>query len=168
MVPGTLTSAERIRKGLIGFTSPSGRTYDPGIEALAMFSGHRIQDIDIAQGLGYRASDFARDMDKATDIYRRLATSRGTVKAGELEEKRRQSEQARRRTFDRFKEVVDAARLLGVSKSTVRKELESRGLSVDTIKSLESGAYRPYELTRGMRDRAKAQGRLQLIKAIEK
>ncbi len=144
--PGTVTSAKRIQKGLSGTTSVYGRSYDPKLEALAVFTGTRIMEVDVAQSLTFKVGKFTRDQGDAMQILRSVATRRGTVSDDELLQATTSMERARQETFQEMHEDIQAAERLGVSITEIRQMLKGR-LSRQQVTDLINGEYRPFRPT---------------------
>lgn len=109
--PGTVTGMRRIWKG---FTKEPvnafGKTYDPRLEGLAMFTGQRISKVDTKESLSFKAREFNKQLQNIATL------SKGKKPSDEFKTKRR--------AYDNFKKYINAARRLGVSDSRISKTLE--------------------------------------------
>lgn len=139
--PGTLTSARRVARGLTGFVSPYGRSYDPTVEALAVFTGQRVVDLDVPQSLKFRASQSNRDLTDARSIFKRTAFRRGEVGASELVRSLASSERSMRTLMGDLHKTVAAAQRLGVQKDTIQSTLKEAGLSREERYQAISGEF---------------------------
>ena len=142
--PGTVSSVNRIQKGLRGVVEPYGRTYDPKLEALATFTGTRINSLNVSQGLAFRARDYNRENRNATQILTEVLKNQGTVSANQLTEAYGDMESSRREIFDNMVRAASAARSLGKSEREVFKILKNNRLSEQTARDVIRGIYRPY------------------------
>lgn len=140
--PGTLASMQRIASGLNGETNLYGRDYDAGTEALAAFSGVRVENMDLAQGLSFKARNFSRDMSQASRILSQVAGSRGGVDAAEIEKAYVEMEQSRQRLWLEFYRDVRAARRMGIDDDQVRVILKAASVPQQMQEDLIAGVYR--------------------------
>jgi hypothetical protein len=145
--PGTLTSARRIAMGLKGEKSASGRSFDPGIEATAVVTGQRIQELDVEQSYSFRLRDFKKSLDLVKDIGRESTHRRGTVTAEEIGSDLSRMDEQRRSLFDDFSETTRAAMRLGVNRARIQKMLKASGLSHEIQQSVLRGVYRPSRMS---------------------
>jgi hypothetical protein len=142
--PGTISSARRIWRGLSGYTSPYGKDYDPKIESLAVFTGHRIQTLDVPQALQFKGRDFARQASQASRILNSVATRHGRATQQEVREAYESMDRARREAFQALYESVSAARKLNMTEKQIRRTLDTAGVSNAKINAALSGVYIPY------------------------
>ncbi len=140
--PGTLASMQRIASGLNGETNLYGRDYDAGTEALAAFSGVRVENMDLAQGLSFKARNFSRDMSQASRILSQVAGSRGGVDAADIEKAYLEMEQSRQRLWLEFYRDVRAARRMGIDDDQIRVVLKAASVPVQMQEDLIAGVYR--------------------------
>ncbi len=142
--PGTINSINRIQKGLRGIVTPWGRKYDPKIEALATFSGTRINSLDVNQGLSFKARDFTRRIRDANSLITGVLKNRGEVSPEQITEAYRNTELSRREIFAEMGRAAFAARALGQSEREVFLTLKGNGLSKVMARDVMRGIYRPY------------------------
>jgi len=140
MEPGTITSMRRVWRGLSGYTSPYGRTYDPTEEALATFSGTRVVKLDVKQALSFKGSQFARSFSDASSRIRGVINRQGTVKDDEIVSAYNTSEKNRKKLVSDLNKDMLAANRLGVDYGVVINQLDDAGVS----KYLLKDGYRPY------------------------
>lgn len=142
-MPGTLRSAERVRKGVMGETSPSGREYETGNELLSFGVGIKLDTMDRAQSDYYRNREYnARVQDSGGSI-RRAFLQRGTVDLGDLEEAYRSADAARRKAMQEWRQYVDGSIQLGEA-DPYAKVVRDVGSESDIVKSMYTGRYVPY------------------------
>ena len=143
-VPGTATSLERVRKGMLDQVSESGRAYVPEVELLAMLTGQRIVTQHLAQGLRAKAFDFTKEIDNARRLFLRPALRAGTVSSEDLVDAFNRSESARRDAYAQLSRTTLAARRLGLEEPQATSLLRSLGLTAQTVEDILAGGYRPY------------------------
>ncbi|HEX6939369.1 MAG TPA: hypothetical protein VF158_08150 [Longimicrobiales bacterium] len=142
--PGTLSSARRIAMGLTGKTTIHGRSYDPALESLAVFTGHRLQELDVAQALSFKGREFEREMRDATRVLSAVASRRGTVTPDEIREAYIEMEHSRKRLIEEAHEDAVAAARLGLTPQRIQAILAGSGLSSDDLAMVFAGQWEPY------------------------
>jgi len=143
--PGTLTSMRRVIKGLDGHVELYGKTYDPAVEAAAVFTGHRVVELDVPQAYRFKARDWQKRMGNSRRIVTTAAIQAGPVEEADLARAYRQSEDGRRSAFADMVAVTVAAQRLGVQRTQIKKILESLGISEQDRRDIINGNYRPYK-----------------------
>jgi len=146
--PGGVTSLRRVWMGITGKKTPTGRTYDPAIETIAMLAGQRVQDLDIGQSLAWRARDFRRDLAGANRILLDVIGRRGSVEEDEIINAYQRADGRRREIYKEMADTTAAAIRLGVEDSKVHMILKDRGVRKDDIEAIFYGTYRPYPITK--------------------
>ena len=144
--PGTVSSARRIYRGLTGHVSPYGKSYDPAIESLAVFTGHRLQELDVPQSLMFRAREFNSKMRDATRVLSSVASRRGRVSDSDLRDAFEEMERSRKELFDDMVSSVDAAIRLGMARKQVMQMLVSAGVPRRDAALILRGMYQPYRV----------------------
>jgi hypothetical protein len=157
--PGGITSARRIAKGVTGTVSKYGKAYDAKLEILAATTGHRITQVDVRQGLSYRAGDFQRRLSNSTSLVSTVASRRGVVTQDELAEAYQRADAARRSAFAGMAEDAAAAIRLGVPKKEVGRILRSGGVSERNVTKLLEKGYVPWKPQGDFLDTAKKRAR---------
>jgi hypothetical protein len=140
--PGGVTSARRITKAAKGEVSHTGRSYDLDNEVLALGTGFRVQEVDVQEGLRYRARDYLRNRQGAAQLLNEVVTRRGTVTDREIEEAFASSHRARTELFEALHKDALGARMLGVSDEDIKKTLRTAGLSRADVQAVIEGNYR--------------------------
>jgi len=141
--PGVITSANRVKKGLTGEIEPTGRSYNAKDELLALATGTRIQKIDLRKSLGFKAYQYAQQLQDARRMFTTAATSRGTVSEDDLKSAYSSAESAQRELFDNMHKVVTAAMRLGVSESEAT-QIIADAAGKENAQAIVAGIYRPY------------------------
>lgn len=129
----------RIYRGLTGYVTPYGRSYDPVLESLAVFTGHRIQELDVPQSMSFKTYEFKDSLSDATRIVSTVVRRKGMVSPDELIARYQESETSRRRIYDRMRERVLASQRLGMTYDDVVKTLRDSGVSRELIYQLMTG-----------------------------
>lgn len=142
--PGVVTSARRVWNGIRGHTNRYGRSYDPAIESLAVVTGHRIEDLDVAQAFMFKAGEYNRSLQETKQIYTRTLTNRGVVSESEIVSAyQRMDNRARELHVDMVKKI-QAARNLGLTTADIIRSLKVGGVGETQTRSLVNDVYRPY------------------------
>jgi hypothetical protein len=142
-MPGTLRSAERIRKGVMEETSPSGRQYGAGNEALSAIAGVKLDTMDRAQSDYYRNREYNGRIQDSGSAIRRAFLQRGTVDLSALEETYRSADTARQKAMKEWRQYVDGSVQLG-EQNPYAKVVSDVGSESDIVKSMYTGNYVPY------------------------
>jgi len=142
--PGAMTQGRRIKMGLTGEIEDTGRKYDPEQEIAAMFTGSRIQSVDIEQSLFFKGVSYAKDKTEAQQILRSKLASKGAVTPQEILYAKSLTERAREELFKELSEDLQAAIRLGVTRDRISKKLKEAGLSKEEIARLFKSNYREY------------------------
>lgn len=142
--PGTLTSLNRVAKGVTGTETDTGRTYDASDELLNMATGVRRQSLDLPQAFSFKVRDATEKLDDSRRILTSVAARRGSVTESELREAYDAMEAARREHYEDLYRTASAARRLGVPDTQVRKILAAGGMNKKDIAGVMNGTYNPY------------------------
>lgn len=149
MEPGFISSSRRIYRGLGGYVSPYGKTYDPKIEAMAVAAGHRIQKTDPLESLRqFKARKFNDDIRQAAISVTQTARSKGIVSDAELADAYKETNESRRRLFDEMHKTVRAAINLGATEKEAYNALRAANISKENAAQIMRGVYRPYQPTK--------------------
>lgn len=120
-MPGTVSSGQRIYKGIQGQVNPrTGKKYSVEDELLFAFTGQKIETQDVSQALQYRLYDAAENIQSAERIYKSVKSSKGTITDKELEAAKEKSEYALKDVVKETNGLVHAAIRLGVPASIAK------------------------------------------------
>jgi hypothetical protein len=144
MEPGTLSSARRVYYGFSGRTRNWGQTYDPWVELGAMFSGARVETLDLEQALRFKAKNFGSTFRDATAIFSQAAVRPGSVPASELGAAYRRSAEARQAAVEDMHKVIEDAIALGLKRSTVHRVLDEASVGKRNTADIMRGLATPY------------------------
>ena len=144
---GTITSGRRVYKGVVGTTSVSGRAFNPWVESIAVITGQRIQDLDVAESLKWRARDYNRGIRQANRLLNSVITRGGSVSETEIRDAYERSDTARRGLFSDMSGAAQAAIRLDVSPDEVETTLMANGVSKIDIPNVMGGVYSKRRIT---------------------
>jgi hypothetical protein len=146
MEPGTLVTAGRIINAATGTVSDSGRSYGLLNETLGVALGQRVSELDVEQSLGFKASQYSRNLRDASSLFTREFSNKGTRSADQIMDAYNRANDA---TFDLGKEfredLLSAIRLGKISQKRAQEILSASRLSKEDIKMLRTGRYLRYE-----------------------
>jgi len=141
--PGAVNSAERIYKGLTETVETYGKSYDPAVEAMAVFTGVRRNTMNVGQALSFRAGEYARGKSNAARIFTQTASSRSYLSVEEVEKAYRDMVTAEYELFQDLHEASQAAQSLGMSQREVINVLDASGVSARESWQIVRGQFRP-------------------------
>ena len=139
--PGTVTSVERGVKGLTGYVSEHGQTYNAAVEAGAAFLGARVSNRSIRDSFPYVLGKLVKRKTKAEGILNDVITRGGKVSDSEITEAYDSSTSARKAIFAEMSKVSGAASRLLKSPSEVSRMLTASSISVRDRQSILSEVY---------------------------
>jgi len=142
--PGVLTTGGKIKSAIESDIKPGGQPYSLRDEALALFSGIRIIDVNVPRSMEYSITSYNYDkraVTKAEDFYSLTnVLNRGPdVMADEF----RQIQDESFRVQQKFYYVLQDALKMGLTKRDVKKILKARGLGKKEIRQLFRGRFTP-------------------------
>ena len=144
--PGVSTTGRKISSALEGELKTGGQAYSLRDEALALFSGIRIIDVDVPTSLDYRITDYNRDklsVTKAEPFYGlKNATDRGPdVLAAEYD----QINEEYFKVQQDFHYLIQDAFKAGLSKRDVIRILKKRKFGNAQIGAMLRGKFIPFK-----------------------
>ncbi len=146
MEPGTLVTGGRIWDAWTGKVSDSGRSYGLVNEIASVALGQRVSELDVEQSLGFKASQYSRNLRDASSLFTREFSNKGTRSADQIMDAYNRANDA---TFDLGKEfredLLSAIRLGKISQKRAQEILSASRLSKEDIKMLRTGRYLRYE-----------------------
>ena len=128
--------------------SDSGRAYNNLFKELgARLSGSASpRDINVEQALGFKSSQFGREIRDASAIFSREFTSKGTRSAEEIADAYKSANDASYRLTSDFRDDVLAAIGLGkISPKKAEEILKANRIGKEDIAMIRSGRYKKYE-----------------------
>jgi hypothetical protein len=166
MEPGTLVSAGRIIDAYTGAVSDSGRSYGLLNEIASVTLGQRVSELDVEQSLGFKASQYSRNLRDASSLFTREFSNKGTRSADQIMDAYNRANDA---TFDlgkEFRQDLEAAIRLGkISQKRAQEILSASRLSKEDIRMLRTGRYLRYEPSPQQIKLAKALGNEERLRA---
>jgi hypothetical protein len=121
--PGSARSFRRIWKGIHGEQNQYGKVYDPVEEAVGLFSGHRVETVNVLQSWPFRMKELGKALSSSKYIYTKQAYSRGRVSKVELDAAYEKANKAYKKNLDKAKKDYQAAIGLGVDSTELLKVL---------------------------------------------
>jgi hypothetical protein len=168
--PGAYTTGKKIAGAVKGDVRKGGDPYDLSDEALALFSGIRIINVDVPKSMQYKITDFQRDKRSVTtaeDFYSlKNALNRGP---DQLTKEFRQIQEESFRVQQDFYITLQNALKMGLSKKDVRRIMKERGMGTREMNFLLRGKMEPFKFSESrFRKRVKDAKRAYPDEIIEK
>ena len=152
--PGGVTTLRKIGQAIEGDLKPGGQPYSLRDEALALFSGIRIINVDVPRTMNYKMTNFRREklsVTKAEDFYSlKNALNRGPPV---LTEEFRGIQDEMFRVQQNMYLVLQDALKLGLTKRDVRKILMKRNFSGREISALLRGKFIPFKASSSLMEK---------------
>jgi hypothetical protein len=108
---------------------------------------------DPEKSLIYITTRFSKDLDNSKNIFNAPLLKGGRVSPEEITESYNYSESRRFNTLKEMYKNIEAARLLGVSESKIRKQTTRPGIKKDVLNNLYRGVYTPEEPSKFFKER---------------
>ena len=143
--PGAVSTGRKIKDAITGDVSRGGVPRDLRDEALALFSGVRIINVDVPRTMQYKITEYNKN--------KRLITA--TEKLFSLEDYKTRGPEALGREFEKIQQenyrvnknfylVLKDAKEVGVPERQLKKLLRARGISNKNARKLLQGKNIPY------------------------
>jgi len=144
--PGAVTTGKKIGRALEGELKSGGQPYSLRDEALALFSGIRIINVDVPRTMDYKLTNFRRDklsVTKAEYFY----SLKDTMDRGpeQLQQEFRNIQDEYFRVQQEFYYVLQDALKMGLTKRDLRKIMMARNFSGREISALLRGKMIPFK-----------------------
>jgi hypothetical protein len=144
--PGAVTTGKKITAAIDQDLKPGGQPYDLRDEALALFSGIRIINVDAPRSLNFKMTEYRRRklaVDDAEKFYSlKDAVDRG---GNTYVEEFKDIQEEMFKVQQEFYNVLKDGNLLGLSKQDLRKLLKRRNFSNKEINLLFRGKFVPFK-----------------------
>ena len=147
--PGAITTGKKIIGGVEGDVRKGGDPYDLQDEALALFSGIRIINVDAPKSMQYKITEFQRNKRSVTtaeDFYSLKNAIDRTP--DELMKEFRQIQDESFRVQQDFYITLQNALKMGLRKSDLRKIMKDRGMGKREIALLLRGKFSPFQYSK--------------------
>jgi hypothetical protein len=147
--PGVVTTGGKIKSAIESDIKPGGQPYSLRDEALALFSGIRIIDINVPRSMEYSITDYQigkRAVTKTEAFYNlENALDRGpSVMADEF----RQIQDEAFRVQQEFYYMLQDALEMGLTKRDLRKIMKKRNMGSKEIAKLFRGKFTPFNYSK--------------------
>jgi hypothetical protein len=150
--PGSYDQIKRLGQAATGKTDKYGNLYKLSDEISSLYSMREIQS-DPEKSLIYITTRFSKDLDNSKNIFNAPLLKGGRVSPEEITESYNYSESRRFNTLKEMYKNIEAARLLGVSESKIRKQTTRPGIKKDVLNNLYRGVYTPEEPSKFFKER---------------
>jgi hypothetical protein len=152
--PGVSTTGRKIASALEGELKTGGQAYSLRDEALALFSGIRIIDVDVLNSLDYKITDYKvnkKQPTKAEPFYGlKNILDRGPP---EMANEFRQIQEEAFKVQQDFYYLLQDAFKMGLSKRDVKKILKARDLGKEEIRKLFRGRFTPFPYSKDLMEK---------------
>ena len=146
--PGTLSSIERIWKGINQEVSTSGRKFERNQELLSFALGMKIQSLDTNASLTYASRKFNFDQRDAAAAFTKRFKSTGTQSDKVIQQSYFEANRKREKAFLLLRQkLVSAVRLGSLSREEAIRIMQSERVSDDTMGAILNNYYPRYEPT---------------------
>jgi hypothetical protein len=146
--PGIATTGKKIVGAIDNDLKPGGQPLSLRDEALALFSGIRIINVDVPRSFNYKMTDFRRkklSVTKAENFYNlENAVDRG---GDEYVKEFKDIQEEMFKVQQEFYNVIQDAFKMGLKKSDIRKLMKRRGFSNKEISALFRGKFIPFKVS---------------------
>ena len=144
--PGAVTTGKKITAAIDQDLKPGGQPYDLRDEALALFSGIRIINVDTPRSLNFKMTEYRRKKLAVDDAEKFYSLEDAVDRGGDAyvqEFKDIQEEMFK--VQQEFYNVLRDGNLLGLTKQDLRKLLKRRNFSNKEINLLFRGKFVPFK-----------------------
>jgi hypothetical protein len=149
--PGIATTGKKIVGAIDNDLKPGGQPLSLRDEALALFSGIRIINVDVPRSFNYKMTDFRRkklSVTKAENFYNlENAVDRG---GDEYVKEFEAIQEEMFKVQQEFYNVLKDASALGLTKQDIRKLMKRRGFSTRETSLLLRGRFTPFKVSESL------------------
>jgi hypothetical protein len=147
--PGISTTGRKIKSAMEGDVKPGGEPYSLRDEALALFSGIRVINVNVPKSLEYNITDYQQDKRAVTKTEKfyslENAMDRGpSVLVNEF----RDIQEEAFRVQQNFYYVIQDALATGLTKGDLRKIMKARRMGKKEIARLFRGKFTPFQYSK--------------------
>ena len=149
--PGAVTTGKKITAAIDQDLKPGGQPYDLRDEALALFSGIRIINVDTPRSLNFKMTEYRRKKLAVDDAEKFYSLEDAVDRGGDAyvqEFKDIQEEMFK--VQQEFYNVLRDGNLLGLTKQDLRKLLKRRNFSNKEINLLFRGKFVPFKASESL------------------
>jgi len=146
--PGAFDVVGRVLKAGEGDVSDGGRAYNPFNKLGGAVLGQRITEVNVEQALGFKSSQFGREIRDASAIFSREFNSKGSRSTEQIADAYERANEASYRLTADFRDDVLAAIGLGkISPKKAEEILKANRIGKEDIAMIRSGRYKKYKLS---------------------
>ena len=138
--PGAVDSINRVYKGVTGYVSDSGRSYDAGQE-IANMIGWRAADINLANSLHFAGSQFMQQNANASQLLSHAVSSVGSRTEQQVVDGYNQANAAHQKLIEDLRTKYEAAIQLGMTPAQIQMALKGSRISQDVIDQVVKATY---------------------------
>jgi hypothetical protein len=149
--PGALTTGRKITGALDQDLKPGGQPYSLRDEALALFSGIRIINVDVPRSFNYKMTDFRRNKLSVTKAEKFYGLEDAIDRGGDAYVKEfRDIQDEMYKVQQEFYNIIQDSFKMGLKKSDIRKQMKLRGFSNKEIAALFRGKFIPFKASESL------------------
>ena len=152
--PGVLTTGGKIKSAIESDIKPGGQPYSLRDEALALFSGIRIIDVNVPKSLEYNITDYQRGKRAVTktEAFYSLTDYANRPPDVMADEFRSIQDEAFKVQQDFYYTIQDAL-AMGLTKRDLRKIMRKRGMGKKEIAKLFRGKFTPFNYSKSLMEK---------------
>jgi len=140
--PGSLNQLVRMGRAARGKTDEYGQMYELKDELSSLYGMREITS-DPTRSLRYMTTDFGSKLKKDNNLFIGPLLKGGRVSPQDVLGRYKYSQARKFETVKEMYKNIEAARVLGVSESDIRKNVTRKGIDKETTQNLFKGVYTP-------------------------
>ena len=149
--PGILTTGKKVAGAIDQDLKPGGQPLNLRDEALALFSGIRIINVDVPRSFNYKMTDFRRKKLSVTTAEKFYNLENAVDRGGDQYVKEFEDIQEEMfKVQQEFYNVLKDASALGLTKQDIRKLMKRRDFSNREINTLFRGKFTPFKVSESL------------------
>ena len=149
--PGALTTGKKIVGAINQDLKPGGQPLSLRDEALALFSGIRIINVDVPRSFNYKMTDFRNKKLSVTEAEKFYNLENAINRGGDAYVKEFEDIQEEMfKVQQEFYNVLKDASALGLTKQDIRKLMKRRDFSNREINTLFRGKFTPFKVSNSL------------------
>lgn len=160
LMPGTLSSAERIVKASQGYVAPgSGRSYDKWNEIFSGTLGMKVSSIDTSSTLQFSAKQFKANRSDSIYTFSKPFKSNGTQSDEDIADAYiKANAKLKRSQLELYKNMTSAVRLGTMTQREALRQMKADGVTDEMITDIAMNRFRRYEPSTRDLNEAKKKG----------
>ena len=149
--PGAVTTGGKIISAVDQDLKPGGQPYDLRDEALALFSGIRIINVDTPRSLNFKMTEYRRKKLAVDDAEKFYSLENAVDRGGDAYvEEFKDIQEEMFKVQQEFYNVLKDGNLLGLTKQDLRKLLKRRNFGNKEINLLFRGKFIPFKVSESL------------------